>query len=29
VIVADIGFIALGLAWFALCLGYAALCDRL
>jgi hypothetical protein len=25
----DIAFLALGLAWFAACLGYTAVCDRL
>jgi hypothetical protein len=25
----DIVFVALGLGWLALCVGYAALCDRL
>jgi hypothetical protein len=28
-IMLDIVFVALGLGWLALCVGYAALCDRL
>ncbi len=28
-IMPDVAFLALGLAWFAICLGYAALCERL
>jgi hypothetical protein len=25
----DVAFLAIGLGWFAVCLGYTALCDRL
>ena len=28
-IMLDIAFLALGLGWFAICLGYAAACERL
>lgn len=28
-IMPDVVFVVLGLAWFAVCLGYAAFCERL